>query len=902
MAVQRTPHPQGTGTPSRASSATTTPRSPKIRNPRAVQTAGSRRERRCRAEGPMLTSGVALAEEGPSEVRASGPQSPVLPPRSSAYINNLKNHLRISSARRMLDEGTSVLTTPTTLSHTPIKPRAATAPSFPITDPSNTDLYHRLTSSVAHPASTSGSQDVGSTTPGHHQSIQKPQRGFSGRKSPQRPASGFSGGVGKRSIPVSTVCPFGQVPDVPVTQHHRSSPPVQQDCVIGDYQMAALYVDKGRVTFFRRTKPDVTQSVYSAISPYKASRNDGSYLFHLRKAYLSGVRDLPKMNRKEPDMDKHSTIRERMDYDRKVGRILDYYTKVEVPKEVHTPRPPDVHASLPPTPFPAARHAFRTFSSKRRVPRANATPGHRDTNSKGLESPASQDSNGHSDARDHLQPSVPYSADFVRINAKAPLHHRQHFYLRTPASHSSLAGKDSQQGSGCVCAMCQIEMDVALMAQLHQDLGVSVDAVTTANVRSSLEMDAGDVTHGQALQAPVDAASEADTCPARPNSVSDSRRSAAPSETPASVSQGECLPMASQQPCSDLDSKTTQTSPVTETTSLTVTLPITEDISNSVQVLPITEDTNNSVQALPITEDTNNSVQVLPITEDTSNSVQVPHENDGGESDINNNAQLTETTEEAELEKSCVKESSATGVTKDCDENSGQEVCDSVKDPTMNTDQERSDVNTVKRSTETTEAVFSTGEHRETPTIVVTEVTDSELQTIDEHDILQPSAPHHSNPEISTDRWEPDDGTAENVTSQMDAAGTHAVPEDQSEPQGLASLHHARETVTRCETDIPVNGNGDTKCARTERQLTCDDFSSDTNGPPAETPTPSQRTGLTTASTTQAASPEVSDVTESLRDTSVGGQPPTIIVSPASDNEEDDTSNETNDENTTTVT
>jgi hypothetical protein len=34
------------------------------------------------------------------------------------------------------------------------------------------------------------------------------------------------------------------------------------------------------------------------------------------------------------DVDKHTTIQERMDYDRKVGRILDYYAKVDIPSQV----------------------------------------------------------------------------------------------------------------------------------------------------------------------------------------------------------------------------------------------------------------------------------------------------------------------------------------------------------------------------------------------------------------------------------------------------------------------------------------------------------------------------------------------------------------------------------------
>jgi hypothetical protein len=54
---------------------------------------------------------------------------------------------------------------------------------------------------------------------------------------------------------------------------------------------------------------------------------------------MLGVRDLPKvagqMKRSGVgDVDKHTTIQERIDYDRKVGRILDYYAKVDIPSQV----------------------------------------------------------------------------------------------------------------------------------------------------------------------------------------------------------------------------------------------------------------------------------------------------------------------------------------------------------------------------------------------------------------------------------------------------------------------------------------------------------------------------------------------------------------------------------------
>jgi hypothetical protein len=61
-------------------------------------------------DGVMLTTAVVSDDSGlRSDSERSGggpPQSPVLPARASAYIHNMKNTMRINSARRKMDEGT----------------------------------------------------------------------------------------------------------------------------------------------------------------------------------------------------------------------------------------------------------------------------------------------------------------------------------------------------------------------------------------------------------------------------------------------------------------------------------------------------------------------------------------------------------------------------------------------------------------------------------------------------------------------------------------------------------------------------------------------------------------------------------------------------------------------------
>lgn len=230
---------------------------------------------RLSGDGPVLTTSGVVREgaEGQDEAEPvpKGGRGIALLPRSSPYIHNMKNTMRINSARKQMNEGTfppslntnnssptrskkipSTSSSSTTVSYTP-KARATTAPAFPITKPANTDEYHRITSPRAqqHPEPATTQQNPNNTTSLRrqqqqlHASGQNQQRGFSGGRSPRRPSSGYASGDTRR-LPVRTITPFGEVTGPPFRAEgqspvfharqagsHRASRQ-QQDCVIGE--------------------------------------------------------------------------------------------------------------------------------------------------------------------------------------------------------------------------------------------------------------------------------------------------------------------------------------------------------------------------------------------------------------------------------------------------------------------------------------------------------------------------------------------------------------------------------------------------------------------------------------------------------------------------------------------
>ena len=166
------------------------------------------------------------------------------------------------------------------------------------------------------------------------------------------------------------------------------------------------------------------------------------------------------------------------------------------------------------------------------------------------------------------------------------------------------------------------------MAQLHRDLGVSVDSLGAAQIRANLE--GGDAATSAAFTANAfrghqnamgGVAEESTACPTRPNSVSESRCS---TDQPDGLSlskdvgpaAGPKTPSASQLPGrADAVTTSTQTPPATEASSLSVTLPVIEEVSEAAQtdraakaeVSEATDDSRTAVTSQP-SGDTVNSL------------------------------------------------------------------------------------------------------------------------------------------------------------------------------------------------------------------------------------------------------------------------------------------------------
>ncbi|KAL8563688.1 hypothetical protein ACOMHN_050516 [Nucella lapillus] len=540
----------------------------------------SERQRRLESPAPYLRGGV-LPDRDLSGVKLSL-ENPVLSPRR--FDNIMKNHERriVKSAEQRTNRATFAMKTPTpttssptnnttTLLHTnPRQVLAATAPAFPITDPSNTDQYHRLTSPAVRPQKTATAtldrHDAGGAYihAGHGASgtfwcgpPQRPQRSLSGKRTPHQWSSIGSGVGTRREGGVRTpCCSFGQTSEAlsATTGEHgvsvssRRFSPTQKN---GDTRMADLHVDNSQVRIFRKTKPNVRQRTYSPKTPFK-----GSYLSHLRRVYLSDIRDIPKLMLKEPGLEKYS--RKYVDCDSKVGRILDCYTTVDVPTGVHTPRPPNAHTSLT---SPPAQHAFRTRSTYGVSPNRQVHSELRDSNPQITDTEIADRHDDFTNSRppDRPRPSV-REKGFLTFNAKVRLQNRHRSYLHTPAcSHSKPTNDEVEKPTVCGCGMCPLEMGTACTAQLHQVLDGPVGATTAAPEEAVPEEAAPEEAAVNADYKPtpharLDAVSGSFQCSAGPDSVNDSQRS----ESCVSVSQDlEAKTSFEQQPTSGPDMSTT---------------------------------------------------------------------------------------------------------------------------------------------------------------------------------------------------------------------------------------------------------------------------------------------------------------------------------------------------------
>ena len=167
-------------------------------------------------------------------------------------------------------------------------------------------------------------------------------------------------------------------------------------------------------------------------------------------------------------------MRTRRDYEKKVKRILDYYSAVDVSTQLHSPRPPsDQHPVSAGGALPG------------RAPFKVTVPPRRQSRSARERRPSGKDSESLPSPRDaSQQPAVQSDrvspGRYVRISAQARLHRDFRFYLRTPsgicggrkgkAEGAAVTENGAEIDTSCACRLCLLEGEAARAKHAYPDV------------------------------------------------------------------------------------------------------------------------------------------------------------------------------------------------------------------------------------------------------------------------------------------------------------------------------------------------------------------------------------------------------------------------------------------------
>ncbi|XP_046545428.1 uncharacterized protein LOC124255537 [Haliotis rubra] len=390
------------------------------------------------------------------------------PLRNSRYLHNMKTLQRVNSARQKITSDPSIVTYVPSM-------RAKTLPAFPVTKLSNLQR------------ATVETREYSLSSRNNFYQI-KPDTGS------------------HKVVAVHNIFPFDDSKSLA-----RQSKDQSKKYVVNEMNDATMFIDNDKIIYFRKTKPNMTQSVMESIGTYSAKKNDGSYIAHLRKAYLKNPRDHPKPKEAEPDI--HTIQRERTDYDKRVGHILDYYSGNECEKG----RQFDVNRK---TQVPV--QTARTGSPRQRI--RSSSPRSARLRSL-LSTPVAQTPPSTRSCVGHMDPFEEWSLYF-KLNQRSVLHEKQ-FYLRTPGIRVLIPGVQNitpSDVSSCKCRLCRVEMELSVIAQMNE-MGIGIPSNMTSDPVSP----------------PIPPEVE---CPGRPNSAANEIEK--PKELPDSELIPNDLPRAKQ--------------------------------------------------------------------------------------------------------------------------------------------------------------------------------------------------------------------------------------------------------------------------------------------------------------------------------------------------------------------
>ncbi|KAL3864706.1 hypothetical protein ACJMK2_006365 [Sinanodonta woodiana] len=327
------------------------------------------------------------------------------PNRRSGYVDHIKIQRRVNSARIKLAE--SPVCNMTFAPNT----RAKTAPNFPITNPS---VYK---------------EDFVKTR--ENDTEQRMLANSPRNKTKQSTEATRVIGITNMSL--------------------KQKPPEnslewsQKKYMVQEVDNGTMYIDNGKVIYFRKSRHDLS----NLLNTHGIQTSRGSFLAGLRQEYLKHPKVIAYGRRQPGEIkEQKMVLRERMDYNRRVGYILDYYSYNEQDKQ--------------------AIHEQERIQESEQARVKSLTVGV----VKGLclsPTPAPSRSGSRENSRASTPDQCYESNQYMRLNRRSRLHERK-FYLRTPGINMCSPGIQNitaRDIENCKCTFCRMEMELALVTQTN---------------------------------------------------------------------------------------------------------------------------------------------------------------------------------------------------------------------------------------------------------------------------------------------------------------------------------------------------------------------------------------------------------------------------------------------------
>ena len=342
--------------------------------------------------------------------RQRNAQTASFPRRKSDYVSHFQTQRRVSSARRRLAEAP-----PQPAIHGPIgnptlmtnRTRAQTAPAFPVTSAEFHEEQNRK-------------RDIERYIENNNRLLQTRER--------------------TRNKPEATkvdVFHFDDSKSVKSVDLFSESEAIPKKYLVQETKDAIMYVDNGKVTYFRKSRHDLTALLKT--QTLRADRGN-CFLAELRKEYLKH----PKYGNKLPSdriykqslTDPRVIASERVNYNDRLERILKYYS--------------DKESSLD-----------RSSPDRSRPSSGKGGP------IKGLSLTGAPSRPPSPDSSSPARPESPN--DYIRMHKRSKLHNKQ-FYLRTPSQKHTYSTKELES---CRCCVCRVELQLALVTGIPSDIALA---------------------------------------------------------------------------------------------------------------------------------------------------------------------------------------------------------------------------------------------------------------------------------------------------------------------------------------------------------------------------------------------------------------------------------------------